>query len=183
MALLKNLVTTAFPPRDYPNADKPGLIYPLALVTGQTPYSRCVSPMRGAGLMLLPATGRLLFGEVDIAQGESIFLPIPRVTENSVVDAAIWWPEEVSQEHSDLDLRLRNASYGLEGYPSDSYGSVFERARSFAEDGQGSVGTWHLEIQAYNVSDPCLIDERQTVYWAAYVGPKSEVQMKTHTPP
>ncbi len=171
-ALLKALVVNAFPPSQFPEIVDPGLIYPLTLVSGQTPYDACRTPKEGTGRILLPNTGRLFFGEVEIRQGESIWIPLAEVEKGSMVDAAIWWPETINQRHSDLDLQLLNPSFGPEGAAGNSFGSVFERVRATAQYYENPGGPWYLEISAQGVDDPCLAkknDGKQRVYWAAYV--------------
>ncbi len=180
-ALLKALAVSAFSPSQLPDIVDPGLIYPLTLVSGQTSYDACRTPREGAGRILLPSTGRLLFGEVEIRQGEAIWIPLTEATKGSRVDAAIWWPETINQLHSDLDLQLLNPTFGPEGAAGSSYGSVFERVGAMAQDDENPGEPWYLEISAQSVEDPCLAKNnngKQRVYWAAYVdtatAPKTE---------
>lgn len=169
VALIQNLVLKTF---QVDEARKPGLIYALALSAGDQPYDPLKTRRRGAGFLKLPSRGTWFFGRTEIAEDESLLLPIEGVEEGDTVDAAIWWPEEVRQDHSDLDLQIRNSCGGPQGVRGEGSGSVLERAQTIAEVDNCPGDPWYLEISAYSVSDRCLMKNkngRQEVYWAVLV--------------
>jgi hypothetical protein len=93
-----------------------------------------------------------------------IFVPA-----GGLIQAALWWPEWVDQEHSDVDLYLfsNNGPFldGLANAASESGPSVFERTRA---GGASTPRFWHLVIKRRAPFASGGVAS-QRVYWAADV--------------
>ncbi len=137
----------------------PGQVYAQLILSGQQPFP--FDNTSGAGKLRLPTDGFGWWGKVSITNGGTINIPIGIGSGTfNLLDAALWWPETVSQQHNDVDLRLVNPGGSVAAF-SVSGPSVFERARV---SGPIQAGTWTVRIQGFNVpSGP------QTVYWTAGV--------------
>lgn len=166
-ALLKGLIISNFPGEVA--ADDPGLVYALLIVSGRKPYECELSQQVGAGLIRLPADGKLAFGWVNIEPYKSMVIPaIDKIATGWVVDAALWWPESRRQLHVDIDLRIRNPFSGWTGVEAVSYGSVFERSTAIVEAGDvDGTEPWALEITA----ESGATGASQRVYWAVIAAP------------
>ena len=139
----------------------PGQVYAQLILAGddEYPFNNTV----GAGLVKLPTNGWAYWGKVTVAQGSVIDIPITVSSSDTLIDAALWWPEGSSlailDQHSDVDVQIIDPS-GTVRDSSISIPSVFERARV---SGSLPGGTWKIRIKGYSV--PFL---PQTVYWAAH---------------
>ena len=158
-ALFKQLVVQNFDPAVYTDANDPGLIYALMILSGEKAFSYVFSHWAGAGLIRLPITGGLRFGIIELEREQMAAVEIPGVQRGQVIDAALWWPEHYMDIHRDFDLEIWNPTKGRKNC-SQSTNSVFERARANAD----IDGTWSLRVTARG-SD----DETRRVYWAALV--------------
>jgi serine protease AprX len=135
----------------------PGQVYAQMILSGQTPYP--FDNTAGAGRLELPTNGGLAWGKVSVTNGQTINLPLS-VAAGTQFDAALWWPESASQQHSDIDLYIVAPSGDVHA-SSTSTPSVFERARVAAPIVEG---TWTIRIRGYSVPTGS-----QTVYWAMHV--------------
>ena len=138
----------------------PGQTYAFLIMAGQRPN---FDNAHGAGPLLLPGPsgGMYWTGKIEIGHGgwKTILLPI--TGSYTRVDAAIWWPEDSSAAHSDIDLYLTQgvgSDLVVKDHSIDGP-SIFERVQE-----TGTItGTRRIHFYGYNVpSAP------QTVYYAAY---------------
>ena len=136
----------------------PGQVYAQLILAAQSPYP--FDNTRGAGLLRLPTNGYVWWGKVTVQHGQSvdIELHVGWSTPPKEFDAALWWPEDATQAHADVDLLLYDPSGALRA-TSESVVSVFERARA---TGTLTTGTWTLRLRGYDVPAGS-----QTVYVAA----------------
>jgi serine protease AprX len=136
----------------------PGQVYAQMILSGQQPW--VFNNTSGAGKLRLPTDGWAWWGKVAISSGGTVDIPIGiRPGNFTLLDGAIWWPENVGQ-HNDVDLYLISPNGSTAAF-SDSVASVFERARF---SGAVQAGTWNVRIRGYNVPQG-----PQTVYWTAAV--------------
>lgn len=147
----------------------PGQIYALLILSGQltsqiiaenqpTRFDEC----NGTGPINLPmSNGRTVKGAVLVANNETVNIPLS-ITEASAtnLNAAIWWGEQATGPHNDIDLYLVDPSNN-EVTRSNSIYSVFERARWTGS--LASVNNWTIRIRGYSV-----LTGSQMVYWAAH---------------
>jgi hypothetical protein len=92
--------------------------------------------------------------------GSTIDIPIAVPVGRTGLQAALWWPEGVSEAHDDIDVHIIDPG-NVERAKGYSAVSVFERTEYMAPL---AVGTWKVRIKGYSVaSGP------QTVYWTARV--------------
>lgn len=138
------------------SAATPGEIYVHMILSGQrTGFDND----NGAGLVVMPNGGTFWRGSVTVGPGQFVDIPISVPANASNFNAALWWPESVSQSHNDVDLHLIDPFGSLVAY-SVAIPTVFERARAA---GALTPGTWTLRIYGYSVPTGS-----QTVYWAAH---------------
>ncbi len=137
---------------------EPGHVYARMILSGQRvwPYDN----EEGAGDLKMPTCGVHFFGKVNInSTGSVVDIPLGVSTlHNDGLEAAIWWPERVSESHDDVDIHIIDP-FGTEKGLGFSAMSVFERARA---TGPLSTGTWKLRIKGFSIaSGP------QPVFWSA----------------
>lgn len=156
-ALLRNWILRASGGTD------PGQVYAFLILAGQT---TAFNNTAGAGPLQLPVNGHAWWGKVTVNNGGTIDIPIA-IRGSSVLDAALWWPEETLifrpplislDPHSDIDLQLIDPR-GNVGASSTSIPSVFEKARVNSP----RDGAWKVRIRGYKVDS---VVGQQTVYWA-----------------
>lgn len=136
----------------------PGQVYAQMILSGQQVFP--FNNASGAGKVRMPTDGWAWWGKVSVSNQGTVDIPIG-VGQGSfnLVDAALWWPENVGQ-HNDVDLVLI-APNGVQVAFSVSGPSVFERARF---SGPVQSGTWTVRLRGFSVPNG-----PQTVYWTAAV--------------
>ena len=119
--------------------------------------------VEGAGRLLMrdPATVTLTWGKVSVPHGMVVDVPVPVAATSQTLGAAIWWPENLADQHNTVTLALLDPS-GAVRQSSSTPGSVFERCA--ISGGVAPPGNWLLRVRGFNV--PVT---PQTVYWAASV--------------
>jgi len=113
----------------------------------------------GAGDLKMPTCGVHFFGKVNVnSTGSTVDIPIGvDALRNNGMEAAIWWPERVSECHDDVDVHLIDP-FGTQKGPGFSAMSVFERARA---TGPLTTGTWKVRVKGFSIaSGP------QPVFWS-----------------
>lgn len=117
----------------------------------------------GAGDLKLSTNGWSFWGKVSISNtGSVVDIPITMAAEPGFnptkVEAALWWPETVSESHDDIDLYILDPTNNVKA-SAVSGASVFERT-SVSET--IATGNWIVRIKGFLVSSG-----PQTVYWTA----------------
>ena len=121
-------------------------------------------------IQMLLHTGRSWWTKLEISHGMEMNFPIELRAGDKDFQVALWWPEDDSSEHNDIDLMLTSPSACLE---SDTIGcnvtkisrsehTVFEHTRV---DGPVEEGAWVITITGHNVPS----SSPQDVYLAAHV--------------
>lgn len=142
-------------------APEPGHVYSHLILSGPLTFPN-FDNTRGVGQGEMPnRNGAFFRGKVFVSQGQVIDVPINLGSYTQIwnLQAALWWPEGVSQSHNNIDLHLI-APTGTVRASSTSVPSIFERATVGATI---ALATWKLRIQG--VSVPAA---PQAVYWAAF---------------
>lgn len=138
-----------------------GQVYAWLINSGQTPFP--FNNTEGAGRLKLLVGGAIEVGKTSVSNGGTVYIPFSTSSEDRRIDAAIWWPESVSQQHNDIDIRIFDPS-DTEMANSISYSSIFERA---GVDGSPlDAGDWKLGIQGAYVPTGA-----QTVYYVVHHTP------------
>jgi hypothetical protein len=137
----------------------PGATYARLILGGQHPWP--YDNVEGAGDEKMPTCGTSYWGTVTInGTGSIVDVPIGVPAWRSGLQAALWWPEGVSESHDDVDVHIIDPS-GTERARGFSGVSIFERTEYMAPL---ASGTWKVRIKGYSISSG-----PQTVYWAARV--------------
>ncbi len=134
-------------------AVEPGQIYAHLIAMGD---SYDFSNTAGAGILKLPLNTFWTGGKTTVSQGQNVTIPVTIGGTLSRIDAAIWWPDSDTIQHSDIDLKLLDPS-GAQKAQSVSTGSIFEKTRAATT----TTGTWQLQLKGYSVK----AGVNQTVYW------------------
>jgi hypothetical protein len=120
---------------------------------GPSPYNNS----EGGGDMVLPTNGRGWWGKVDVYQDSFIEIPIDVEFGKTKLEAALWWPERVTEAHDDVELVIFDP-YGTPRAHSVSTTSVFEHT----EVTENLVeGTWKIVI-----SGDSILSGPQPTYFA-----------------
>jgi hypothetical protein len=146
----------------------PGQIYAFLILAGsltsQLPAGLLTTKFdekNGTGQLNLPmGNGETNWNAVTLTSGQTTVnatLSIAGTSPNTL-NAALWWPERVGDQHNDIDLFLIDPN-GTERARSNDVYSVFERARV---DGPLAQRNWTIRIEAH------LKTSSQKVYWAAH---------------
>jgi hypothetical protein len=137
-ALLKNWLSAS-------GATEPGHTYARLILSGNKVYP--FDNIEGGGDMVLPTKSWATWGKVNVNAGSVIDIPITVGTGKTKLEAALWWPEGVTEAHDDVDLAIINPS-GTQVSSSISSPSVFEHAKY---TGNLAVGTWKIRIRGYSI--------------------------------
>ncbi|HEX2833174.1 MAG TPA: S8 family serine peptidase [Thermoanaerobaculia bacterium] len=147
------------PPPDYTSFS--GVVYVglIAYASQSYPFSNST----GAGpLRLMGSYGYDYWGWVTIQNGQTIDT-VADVYQGSLnytpqdLQVALWWPEEETQTHSRIELRVLNPS-GSEVTSSTHTTSVFQRANV---PGSIAWGNWKVRIVGSSVS----VGSQRVFYW------------------
>jgi serine protease AprX len=134
----------------------PGQVYANIILCAQQPYPW--DNISGAGrLRLMKDDGFIRWGKVGLYWGTTVDIGLLRSHEHNTLDAAIWWPERASDEHSVIWLYLLDRTKTVRAQ-SQSVFSVFQRARVSGI----ATNPWFVRIFGYYVPSGF-----QEVYWAA----------------
>lgn len=137
----------------------PGATYARLILGGQHPWP--YDNVEGAGDLKLPTCSTSYWGTVSInGTGSTVDIPISVPSGRSGLQAALWWPEGVSESHDDVDVHIIDPS-SVERAKGYSAVSVFERTEYMAPL---ATGSWKVRVKGYSISSG-----PQTVYWAARV--------------
>ncbi|HET6315684.1 MAG TPA: S8 family serine peptidase [Chloroflexota bacterium] len=135
---------------------EPGHVYARMIQSGQHvwPYDN----EEGAGDLKMPTCGTAFWGKVNVnSTGSVVDIPLSVGASRNGIEAAIWWPERVTESHDDIDVHLIDP-FGVERAKGFSAMSIFERARV---SGALTTGTWTIRIKGFSVaSGP------QPVFWS-----------------
>ncbi len=136
---------------------EPGHVYARMILSGQHvwPYDN----EEGAGDLKMPTCGVHFFGKINVnSTGSTVDIPIGvDALHNNGMEAAIWWPERVSESHDDVDVHLIDP-FGTQKGLGFSAMSVFERARA---TGPLTTGSWKVRVKGFSIaSGP------QPVFWS-----------------
>ncbi|MEE9397760.1 MAG: S8 family serine peptidase [Methylococcales bacterium] len=134
----------------------PGHVYSRLILSGQSPYP--FNNTEGAGRLELGTGGRAWWGKANVTNHMTVNIPISVNSGDTKIEGALWWPENVSDTHNDIDLKLVDPN-GVERDSSISISSVFERATYSSSNLQ--PGTWHVRIYGWSVPTS------ESVYWSA----------------
>ncbi len=143
------------------NTYDPGQTYARLILSGQRNGN--YDNEEGVGDLKLPTNGWSFWGKVSISgTGSVVDIPITMAAEPGFnptkVEAALWWPEAVSESHDDIDLYILDPTNNVKASAVSGV-SVFERASA---SGTIVTGNWIVRIKGFSVpSGP------QTVYWTA----------------
>lgn len=138
----------------------PGQVYAHLILSGQKswPFDHTV----GAGRVRMPTGGVAFWGKVTLGPSTVVDIPIAVSSASwTAVEGALWWPEQATATHNDVDLSLIDPA-GVVRASSTSAVSVFERART---SGTVTTGTWKLRVRAHRVTGA------QNVYWSGRLSP------------
>jgi len=139
---------------------EPGSTYARMIMKGDRvhPYDE----REGAGRLRLDTCTLSHWGKVNIVPSlQTINVPVVQIPIQVAagfdrIEAAIWWPENATAFHNDIDLYLLDPN-GNEVAKGVHGTSVFERV----EVANPVAGTWIVKIKTYKQLTP------QRIYWAA----------------
>jgi serine protease AprX len=137
-----------------------GQIY-AALINGGPQDWGTVNNLQGTGKFSLPLGGTLFIGSRNIADGTNTYVDFDVPAGAQQISATIWWGEDPSDVHSDIDLHLRRPN-GSNSESSVSVDSVFEHIIVTAPI---TPGLRDIRIHGFDV--PPLV--AVTVYYAIHV--------------
>lgn len=135
-----------------------GQTYAFMILYGQNtePYDN----MEGAGPLKMATDGRAWWGKVEASDQLNIDIPVNVPAGKQNFEVALWWPENVTQIHNNVDVFLIDPN-GTQRAQAVSVGSVFERT---GVNGALTPGNWIIRIRGESVPT-----KLQTVYWAAAI--------------
>lgn len=139
-----------------------GHVYALMIASGEhISTNGAYDNSIGAGRLKSFTDGNLSWWKINVGNGQSIDLTFPVNTSRTKLKAAIWWPENSSQAHNDVDLSLLNPNGNQAAYSNLTKG-IFEKLNVISSTPLPQ-GTWKLRVRGYSVpSAP------QTVYVVLY---------------
>ncbi len=123
---------------------EPGAVYAHMIMSGTRAYP--FNNTNGAGRIKLPVGGSFFRGTANVANAQTVDIPISVPATNNQLNAAIWWPEAPAS-HNDVDLSLVDPA-GTVRASSPSGAGVFERV---SINGPIAGGTWKLRLRGYSV--------------------------------
>jgi hypothetical protein len=142
------------------NTFDPGHTYARLILSGL--YTYPYPERHGAGPIRLPSCTQSYWGKIKVPATSGLVsvvdIPIPVSSTAETLRAALWWPENVGQLHSDIDLLLIDPN-GISQAAATAVGSVFERTAEMNPVG----GQWKVSIRGHSGLPG------RTVYWAADV--------------
>lgn len=136
----------------------PGQVYAQLIEAGDNPW--LYDNTEGAGDLSLITCARAQWGKVAVLNGFQVDIPISVGPGRNAIEAAIWWPEGVSESHNDIDLYVIDPGGATRDVGFSSV-SVFERVRV---TGSLTPGTWKLRVKGFSV--PSFV---KVVYFVADV--------------
>lgn len=137
-----------------------GKVYVNLLNGGPLDYG-AFNNSEGVGKFALPLGGTLVMGSRNITAGSNSFVTINVPAGTSELSTAIWWPEDATATHRDIDLILQRPN-GTTSASSLSVPSVFEHVNVFAPIVAGS-----RDVRIHGFSVPFGVT--QTVYFAVHM--------------
>ncbi len=145
------------------NADDPGHVYSMLILSGDNPYP--FDNTKGAGRIRLPVHGVLKVAKVAVVDGGTVDIPLDigkyKPKHGHVMDAALWWPEENTQQfHSEIHLEILNNKGAVVAKSVDA-DSIFQRAQATLPGKAG--GVWKARVRGAKVNLNSLKDP-QIVY-------------------
>lgn len=137
-----------------------GKIYAAMINSGPLDWGNW-NNSEGVGKFALPLNGTLYLGSRNVGNWDNEYVTINVPAGASEISVAIWWPENSSNTHRDIDLYLQRPD-GSTSASSISSPSVFEHIKVSAP-----IVAGNRDIRVYGYSVPAFVS--QTVYYAIHV--------------